>query len=219
MKITSADPRRLPPEVPPPWQPARPDQPYPPAPLLPRLPGALDDELFTRLLERRIVLVAGFLDGHAATRAAAQLMLLDATGDEPIDVHLSCPDGDLDAAGSLADTIDLVGVTVRAWCSGKLGGPALAPLAAADRRIAQPHCMFVLKEPSMQLHGRADEIASLAATQQRQLDSFQVRLADATGQPLERVVADTRQGLTLDADQAVAYGLVHEVAAPRRAAG
>lgn len=213
MSSTSTDPTRLPPEVPP-WRPA-PDKTRTAPQPAPAIPGSVDEELFARLLERRIVLVAGFLDAQASTRAAAQLMLLDATGDDPIDVHLSCPDGDLDAAMSLADTIDLVGVSVRARCSGKLGGPALAAMAAADRRVAQPHCMFVLKEPSTELHGRADEIATLAATQRRQLEAFQLRLADATGQPLDRVVADTRHGLTLDADQALAYGLVHEVAVPR----
>jgi ATP-dependent Clp protease protease subunit len=159
-----------------------------------------------------VVILTGHLGADIAAAASAQLMLLDATGDEPIDVRISCPDGDLDAAIALADTIDLVGVTVRACCSGKVGGPALAPVAAAGRRLSQPHCVFVLKDPTVQLGGRADELVALAAAHQRQLDGLHARLASATGQPLERVVADMQRGVVLSAAEALAYGLVHEIA-------
>lgn len=182
-------------------------------------PPAPHDDVFGRLLERRIVVVSGMLGHEAATLAAAQLMLLDGTGDDPVDLHLSCPDGDLDASTAVADTIDLLGVEVRCRCSGKIGGPALAPLAAADRRLAQPHCLFVLKDPSLRLQGRADEVVSQAGVQQRQLDGLHARLAHSTGQPLDRVVADMRGGVTLGAHDALAYGLVQEVVTSRRGGG
>ena len=160
------------PEVPPPWRPAPPDTPRrpppgPPWPVVPTVPmpgSRRHDDLFGRLLERRIVMVAGSLSHDVATLATAQLMLLDATGDDPIDLHLSCPDGDLGASSAVADTIDLVGVAVRAWCRGTVGGPALAPLAAA------------------------------------------------TGQALDRIVADMGRRVVLGAGDAVSYGLVHELA-------
>src|SRR5439155_1010049 len=85
----------------------------------------------------RIVLLSGPLGHQLATDAAAQLMLLDANGDEPIELHLSCPDGELDTAGMLAETIDLLGVEVQAVCRGTVGGPALAVVAAADRLIGR----------------------------------------------------------------------------------
>jgi ATP-dependent Clp protease protease subunit len=217
------DPPQWPPEVPP-WRPAperREPRPVPerPSPLVPTVAvpaAAPHEDVFDRLLERRIVLVSGRLDDQAATSAAARLMLLDATGDEPVDLRLSCPDGDLDACIALADTVDLVGVTVRALCTGKVGGPALAPLAAADRRLTHPHCGFLLKDPSVQLHGRADELAASAASYQRQLDGLHTRLAQATGQPVERVEADMQVGRTLTAQEAVQYGLVEEIAGTSR---
>jgi ATP-dependent Clp protease protease subunit len=213
------DPPQWPPGVPP-WRPV-PDRPDPrpvpehPSPVVPTVAvpaAAPQDDLFDRLLERRIVLVSGRLDDQAATAATARLMLLDATGDEPVDLRLSCPDGDLDACIALADTVDLVGVPVRALCSGKVGGPALAPLAAADRRLAHPHCVFVLRDPTVQLQGRAHELSTLAASHQHQLDGLHARLAEATGQPVERVEADMQVGRTLTAEEAVEYGLVEEIA-------
>lgn len=212
-----------PPEVPP-WRPVperRPPRPVPerPSPLVPTIAvtaAAPHEDVFDRLLERRIVLVSGRLDAEAATSATARLMLLDATGDEPVDLRLSCPDGDLDACIALADTVDLVGVTVRALCTGKVGGPALAPLAAADRRLAHPHCVFLLKDPAVQLQGRADELAASAASYQHQLDGLHTRLAEATGQPVERVEADMQTGRMLSAEDAVSYGLVEEIARASR---
>jgi ATP-dependent Clp protease protease subunit len=175
--------------------------------------GAPPENVFDRLLERRIVLVTGRLDDSVAALAAAQLMLLDASGDEPVELRLSCPDGDLDACVALADTVDLAGLAVRAVCSGSVGGPALAPLAAADRRVAHPHCLFVLRDPAAQLQGRADELATSASSYQRQLDGLHARLAEATGQSLERVEADMRKGVTLNAEEALEYGLVEQIAA------
>lgn len=212
------DPPQWPPEVPP-WRPVPerrepPPPPGRPSPVVPSVAvpsGSPHEDLFDRLLERRIVLVSGRLDDEASTLAIARLMLLDATGDEPVDLRLSCPDGDLDASTALADTVDLVGVTVRALCSGKVGGPALAPLAAADRRLSHPHCVFVLRDPTAQLQGRADELATFAASYQRQLAALHARLAEASGQPLERVEADMHQGVTLSADEAVTYGLIQDV--------
>ena len=181
------------------------------------MPGSpRPEDLFGRLLERRIVMVTGVLGHEVAAVATAQLMLLDATGEEPIDLHLSCPDGDLDASSAVADTVDLVGVTVRAWCPGTLGGPALALLAAAGRRLAHPHCVFVLKDPTVQFEGRADRLEALAAANEQQLAGLHSRLAAATGQPLDRVVADMGRGVVLGAEDAVSYGLVEGLAGADR---
>src|SRR5205085_7764153 len=77
------------------WMPPnRPPTPRDPPPV-PLVPIPLDDNsVLDRLLARRIVLLSGPLDHRLATDAAAQLMLLDASGDDPIELHLSCPDGE-----------------------------------------------------------------------------------------------------------------------------
>jgi ATP-dependent Clp protease protease subunit len=169
------------------------------------------EDVFGRLLERRVVMITGHLDQDVATRAAAQLMLLDATGDAPIDVHWSCPDGELDAALALADTIDLLGVTVRARARGQLGGPAVLPFASADRRLAHPHAVFVLRDRRLRLEGRADDVNAMIAAHQHQLDALHARLAAAAGQTPDRIAGDLRAGTVLGAEEALAYGLVHEL--------
>jgi len=207
--------------------PDRPDphpQPRPPAPLPgpgPLRPGtgfrleesAVTLELADRLLQRRILMLAGPLDQDAATRATAQLMLLDADSRQPVELHLSCPDGDLDAALMLADTLDLMRAPVTVTARGTVGGPALAVLAAADRRLAHPHAMLVLREPRGTASGRADELAIAAEQHARRVRDLCRRLATATGRDVEAVAADLRQGRVLTAAEAVEYGLLHDVAA------
>jgi ATP-dependent Clp protease, protease subunit len=173
--------------------------------------GAVGAEVRDRLLERRCVLVTGFLDDHTATRAAAEIMLLDGTGDDPIDVHLSCPDGDLAAASALADTIDLAGVEVRALARGTVGGPAIGPFTAADRRLASGLSLFQLRDPRAEGHGSADELVALAERHRHEVDSMHRRIARATGQDLEVVASRFAAGDVLDADEARRFGLVHEV--------
>lgn len=181
------------------------DESYP----LTELTGSTD-----RLAERGVVLLTGALDVAAATRAAAQLMLLDASHDGPVELHLTCPDGDLDAASMLAETIALMRVPVRALCRGVLGGPALDPYAAASRRLASPHATFVLREPVASAHGRADDVAAMADVQGRQLAAWHARLAAATGRATVEVAQDLRTGRVLTAQEALAYGLVHELTGP-----
>lgn len=161
-----------------PWEPTPPaPTPLPSAPSLWQFFDLRRDWLAERLFEQRIVSLTGRLDAEAANQASAKLMLLDASGDEPVELHLCDVEADLDVALTLVDTLDLMGVPVHATCLGELTGLAVAILAVADRRTAGPHASLRLSEPRTQLHGRSDEVAVHAEHHQRQLRRLQERLA------------------------------------------
>jgi len=222
--------RPMPPDIPrvPPWRPVPP--PAPPVPTPERRPfpflpippehSAAPTDLWAKLLDRRIVMLAGHLDEPAATRAAAEVMLLDADGEDPIRLHIGCPDGDLDASVMLAEILDLVQAPVHALAGGLVGGPAVGVYASADRRLAHRHAAFQLREPRTQLEGNAEQLAGRIAQHRHQLDYLQGHLAHACGQSLDAVAADLRAGRLLTAAAALGYGLVHELAGagPRAAA-
>ena len=206
------------------WPPRRPSGPEPPwlprpdpaSPGGPGQPPGLDRSpawLHERLFERRIVFVTGRLD-DAAARAAAELMTLDATGDAPIDLYLDSPDGTLEAAFVLIDTLDLVRATVRAHCLGQAGGPAVGVVAVAARRSASPHARFRLAQPDVQLSGTADQLASHSRHHRERLRRFQLRLAKATGRPFDEIADDMLRGRYLDAQDALDYGLIDAIGAP-----
>jgi ATP-dependent Clp protease protease subunit len=137
---------------------------------------------------------------------------LDALSDAPIEIHLDSPDGTLEAAFVLIDAIDAVRAPVRVLCRGRVGGPAIGVVAAADRRVAAPHARFRLGQPTARFTGTPESIAAQSRQQTELLWRFDARLAQVTGRPAEEIAEDLRRGRHLDAQEALAYGLIDEVA-------
>lgn len=178
-------------------------------------PRRLSAWLQEKLFERRIVMLTGRLDDDVAAEAAAALMTLDAAGDAAIELHLDSPDGTLESAFVLIDTIDLLRVTLRAHCRGQVGGPVMGVAAAAGHRSAAPHTRFRLCQPTAQFTGTPDQIASHSRQQQELLWRLHARLAQRTGRPAEEIADDMRRGRSLDAREALDYGLIDEIRATR----
>jgi ATP-dependent Clp protease protease subunit len=199
------------PGTPPPGVPGRPDRPAP-QPILPSwyepTSITLERELADRLLAERVILIGGRLDDALANHVASQLLLLDAQGNDPISLHVSSTESELEAALSVAAAIDLISAPVHAVARGTVRGPAIAVLAAAAQREAHRHTMFVLSAPQFTADGTADELATLAAQHERQAARFRDLIAQASGRPADEVAADLDSGRVLSADEALTYGLV-----------
>ena len=202
-----------------PWMP---QPPGPPAPGAPRQPsyfpvrgwpeeGDWPGRVYERLLERRVVMAHGHLDDHGATVLCAQILTLDATGDEPIRLQLQSLDSDLPAALTVMDAMDTIGVPVHAYVSGQISGPALGILAAADRRLAYPNAGFRLTEPRVAFDGTAAELSASGQQFTTMLDALYFRLADVTGREVDDLRDDARSGRFLTAGQAIGYRLVDGV--------
>ncbi len=202
-----------------PWQP-EPAAPRPAAP--PSSPGWLliadtdADWLSERLVERRLLALAGELDRDAANRVVAELALLDASGDEPVTLRLSGVSADLDSALTVVDALDMMGVEVHATCLGTITGAAVAILAVADRRTAGPHATVHLREPRSRHRVAGPDLEAQAAHHQRMLRGLQERIATACHRPVDAVIEDMRTGRLLTAEQAREYGLVDSCTAARR---
>lgn len=199
-----------PPQYPPPspWRP-EPRPSVAPAPSM-QVVVAPEDWLAERLLDQRIVALAGELDTETVNRATASLALLDASGDEPVRLRLSGVTAGLDAALTLVDALDLVDAPVHALALGTLTGPAVALLAVADRRVVAPHAVLQLTEPRTPRGLAGREVEAAAEQQARGLRRLQERLARACGRPAEEIAADMRAGRVLGAEEARAYGLADD---------
>lgn len=166
------------------------------------------------LLGLRVVRLWGPLDEVTVTEIAAQLMALDATGDAPVQLIVASNGGPLHLALSLVDTIDLLGVPVHVTCLGRVEGAAVLVVAAGHKRAAARHAQFRLCAPDVSAAGNASQFAAWAEQHRLELHSFTQRLAQACGRHYEHVEADLEAGRWLDADSAVAYGLVDEIWGP-----
>ncbi|HEX5266634.1 MAG TPA: ATP-dependent Clp protease proteolytic subunit [Acidimicrobiales bacterium] len=174
-------------------------------------PGNMSEQLQAAMFDRRLIMLSGDVDPIRAGDVVAGLLTLDALGDEAIDLRVNGHSDSLDAAFSLMDTIDALGVPVRVVCNGTVSGTLVGILAVAEGRVIAPHGRVRLAEPSQSFGGRAEEVAARAAQEQERLELFQRRLAERTGHPLEHIEADMQAGRYLTAEEAVAYGLADAV--------
>jgi ATP-dependent Clp protease protease subunit len=224
----------------PPWQPGPPErpgepgQPVPgpsprpvPPPANPALQparvwfdqGEWPGRLYERLLNQRIVMAHGHLDGESATRLCAQLLTLDAEGEGPVRLELQNLDADLPAALTVMGVLDTLRVPVTAYAGGRMSGPGLGVMAAAGHRRAYPNAFFAMSEPKVSFDGPVTAVAAQEEQVRAMLTELYARLAEATGHPEDQIREDARQGRLLTVDQAIGYGLVEGLAEARGPAG
>jgi ATP-dependent Clp protease, protease subunit len=219
----------------PPWQPERPGHPeqpepgrdpHPPRPDPAVQPtriwveqGEWPGRLYERLLNQRIVMAHGCLDGESATRLCAQLLTLDAEGDGPIRLELQNLDADLAAALTVIGVLDTLRVPVTAYAGGRTSGPGLAVLAAARHRRAYPNAFFAMSEPRVSFDGPVTAVATHEEQVRAMVDELYERLADATGHEIDEIRDAARRGRLFTVEQAIGYGLVEGLAEARGPAG
>jgi ATP-dependent Clp protease protease subunit len=179
-----------------------------------RGPEPLSDVVARRLLAQRVVLLHGPLDDLSVTRVAAELMTLDADGDDAVTLRVDCGEAALAPAMTLMDVIELMGVPVRALCLGQVGQGAVGVVAACSHRAALPSTRFSLSEPTTQLQAHVRNVTQWAELRAAERERFCSRVGAATGRDPATVEHDLQQGRFLGADDALAYGLLDEVARP-----
>jgi len=160
------------------------------------------------MFDRRVIWIRGRLDDLVATAAATQLMTLDGSGDDPIQLNLNSGEGTLSAALILMDTIAALGVPVKAVCIGRAEGPSLGVLAVAHRRLAASHSRLRLHGEAIISAGTAAPMAHELAQQQREIERFIAHVAQVTQQPAERVEIDLASRRYFDVEEALQYHLI-----------
>jgi ATP-dependent Clp protease protease subunit len=165
-----------------------------------------------RLFDQRVVFITGDLTDEAAGGVAMELMTLDATGDDAVQLHLESDRGQLGAALALMDVIDTMGVPVVGVAMGLLGGPAVGVLTVCSRRVAMPHARFHLREPDAAFGGDARSIERWLENRRLQWSEFCDRMAVATRRSASEIASLWNDARYLSAQDALAAGLVHEIA-------
>ncbi len=177
-------------------------------------PEPLSETLARRLLAQRVVLVHGPLDDLSVTRVSAELMTLDAEGDEPVTLRVDCGEAGLAPALTLMDVIELMGVPVRALCLGQVAAGAIGVVAVCDHRSAMPSTRFSLCEPKTQHEAHVRNVAQWVELQAAERRRFCERVGAAARKRAADVERDMEHGRFLSAAEAVGYGLLDEVSRP-----
>ena len=133
-------------------------------------------------MEQRVVLLHGPLDDATVTRVSAELMTLDAEGDDAVTLRIDCGEAALAPALTLMDVIELMGVPVRAVCLGQVGGGAIGVLAVCAHRAAMPSTRFTLSEPATHMEAHVRNVAQWAELRAAERGRFCERVGAAVGQ-------------------------------------
>jgi ATP-dependent Clp protease protease subunit len=175
---------------------------------------SLSETLARRLLAQRVVLLHGPLDDLSLTRVSAELMTLDAEGDEPVTLRVDCGEAGLAPALTLMDVIELMGVPVRALCLGQVAAGAIGVVAVCAHRSAMPSTRFSLSEPTTRREAHVRNVAQWVELQAAERRRFCERVGAAARKPAAAVEVDMEHGRFLSAAEAVGYGILDEVSRP-----
>ncbi|MEK7365566.1 MAG: ATP-dependent Clp endopeptidase proteolytic subunit ClpP [Candidatus Deferrimicrobiota bacterium] len=177
-------------------------------------------DIYSRLLKDRIVFIGSPIDDDVANLVIAQLLFLEAEDpDKDINVYINSPGGIVTAGMAIYDTMQFIKPPVAAVCIGQAASMAAVLLAggAPGKRTALPNARILIHQPMGGTHGQATDIKIQAEEILRMREHLNGILSKHTGQPLERIAADTERDYYMSADQAKTYGIIDQVVAKRAA--
>lgn len=175
-------------------------------------------DVYSRLLDERIIYLGTGIDDGVANAVIAQLLHLESESPEqPVSLYLNSAGGSIPATLAVYDAMQFIAPPVETTCVGQAVAGAAVLLAggAAGRRRVLPHGRVVLHAPAAEGRGAIPDLILEAEEVERVRTLLEELLAQHTGRPPAQVREDTERELVLTADQAVSYGIVDEIVTSR----
>lgn len=175
--------------------------------------GERSYDIFSRLLKDRIVFISGEIDDNLANRVIAELLYLDSTGNEDINIYINSPGGSVSAGMAIYDTMNFVKSDVSTTCLGIAASMAAFLLSSGKKgkRYILPNADVMIHQPLGGAQGQATDI-KIASDRIIDLRKRLNRiLSKNTTQSLKRIEKDTERDNYLSAKEAFGYGLVDKI--------
>ena len=165
------------------------------------------------LFKARTILLTGGVDDKLARRVCERLLALSAESNDPILLVISSPGGHVESGDMIHDMIRFVEAPVKVLGSGWVASAGALIYAAAEKenRYSLPNTRFLLHEPRGGVGGQASDVEIQVREIVRMRERLNTIFAEATGQPLDRIKADTDRDYWMSAEEAVEYGLVSKI--------
>ena len=173
--------------------------------------GERSYDIFSRLLNDRIIMLSEEVNDTTASLIVAQLLYLEAQDpDKDIQFYINSPGGSVTAGLAIYDTMQYIKCDVSTICIGMAAsmGAFLLAGGAKGKRFALPNAEVMIHQPSGGAKGQATEIQIAAENILKTKKKLNKMLADNTGKPYEVVAADTERDHWMSADEALDYGLI-----------
>ena len=176
--------------------------------------GERSYDIFSRLLNDRIIFLSDEVNDATASLVVAQLLYLEAQDpDKDISFYINSPGGSVTAGMAIYDTMNFIKCDVSTVCIGMAAsmGAFLLSAGAKGKRFALPNSEIMIHQPLGGAKGQATDIKIQAELILRTRDKLNKILAQNTGKSIEQVAIDTERDNYMTAEQALAYGLIDKV--------
>jgi len=171
-------------------------------------------DIYSRLLKDRIIFLGTAIDDIVANTVIAQLLFLEADDpDKDIYLYLNSPGGIVTAGLAIYDTMNYIKSSVSTICIGQAASMGALLLAAGTKgkRFSLPHARIMIHQPMGGFQGQATDIEIHAKEMLNMKDTLNKILSNHTGQPIEKIQADTDRDFFMSGEDAKGYGIVDEV--------
>ena len=182
--------------------------------------GERSYDIYSRLLQDRIVMLGGEVTDDSANSIVAQLLFLQAQdAKKEISMYINSPGGSVTAGLAIYDTMQFISCPVATYCIGQAAsmGAVLLTAGAKGKRFALPNARLMIHQPWGGAEGKASDIEITAREILRLKERLNHILADHSGKSYDDVVKDTDRDYFMSADEAAAYGLIDSVVSPKKA--
>ena len=179
----------------------------------PSIPALLPTKIFERLFQSRTILIHGEVDSRLAQQVTAQLLALAAAGDDPITIFIHSEGGHVEAGDTIHDMIRFVKPRVRMIGTGWVASAGTHIYLAVPKkdRFCLPNTRFMIHQPLGGIGGKATDIRIEAEEILKARARLNRTIAEATGQPLDRVEKDTDRNYWMSPEEALEYGIVGKI--------
>ena len=176
--------------------------------------GERQFDIFSRLLNDRIVVLSDEVNDATASLVVAQLLFLESQdAEKDISFYINSPGGSVSAGLAIYDTMQYIKCDVSTICMGLAAsmGAFLLSSGAKGKRFALPNSEIMIHQPSGGAQGQATEIEIVAKHILRTKEKLNKILAANTGKPIEQIAIDTERDNFMSAEEALDYGLVDKI--------
>lgn len=176
--------------------------------------GERSYDIFSRLLNDRIIMLSDEVNDVTASLVVAQLLYLEGQDPEKdISLYINSPGGSITSGMAIYDTMNYVKCDVSTICIGMAAsmGAFLMSAGAKGKRMALPNSEIMIHQPSGGAQGQATDIKIAAERILKMRQKLNAILAENTGQPLEQIERDTERDTFMSAEEAKAYGLIDKI--------
>ena len=182
--------------------------------------GERSYDIYSRLMQDRIVLLGGEVNDDSANLIVAQLLFLQAQdAKKPVSMYINSPGGSVTAGLAIYDTMQFISCPVHTYCIGQAASMGAVLLTAGEKghRFALPNARIMIHQPWGGAEGKASDIEITCQEILRLKQKLNEILDAHSGQPMEQVVRDTDRDHCMGAEEARAWGLIDQVLVPKKA--